>query len=206
VSFPELDSYVKSRVAELDGIPEERGRRLKDLASHVGERIDKGETARLTFVCTHNSRRSQMAQLWAATAAAHHGISGVEVFSGGTEATALNPRVVVALRRAGFEIRKTSEGANPVYAIRYSDRAPELKAFSKLYGGAPNPIEGFCAVMTCDAADAGCPVVHGAEHRVSLPYEDPKDHDGTEEEAEAYDERCRQIAREMLYLFSQVQT
>ena len=204
MKFSEIENYVKSRAAELDRIPGERKRLLTALAEHVRERHEADETARLTFICTHNSRRSQMAQFWAWTAAAHHQVADVESFSGGTEVTALNPRVVVALRRAGFEIRKTSEGVNPVYAVRYSDQAPAIKAFSKLYGWAPNPGEGFCAVMTCAAADAGCPVVHGAELRVAIPYEDPKIHDGTEAEAQAYDERCRQIAREMLYLFSQV--
>jgi hypothetical protein len=33
-------------------------------------------------------------------------------------------------------------------------------------------------------------------------YDDPKDFDGTLQEEAKYDERTRQIAREMLYLFS----
>jgi hypothetical protein len=49
-------------------------------------------------------------------------------------------------------------------------------------------------------------MVRGAEERIAITYEDPKSFDGTEREAEAYDERCRQIAREMLFVFSQVRS
>jgi len=58
--------------------------------------------------------------------------------------------------------------------------------------------------MTCSDADEACPVVTGASSRFSITYEDPKDHDGTPEEEDKYNERSRQIAREMFYLFSQV--
>ncbi|MCK4776283.1 MAG: protein-tyrosine-phosphatase, partial [Candidatus Krumholzibacteria bacterium] len=64
--------------------------------------------------------------------------------------------------------------------------------------------EDFCAVMTCSQADKNCPVVVGASMRVAIPYDDPKAFDGTDQEAANYDERCRQISREMLYLFSAV--
>ena len=47
-------------------------------------------------------------------------------------------------------------------------------------------------------------MVLGAAERIAITYEDPKAFDGTDREAEAYDERCRQIAREMLYVFSLV--
>jgi hypothetical protein len=58
--------------------------------------------------------------------------------------------------------------------------------------------------MTCSEADKNCPVVRGAAVRVALPYEDPKVADGTPAEAARYDERSRQIATEMFYLFSEV--
>jgi hypothetical protein len=44
--------------------------------------------------------------------------------------------------------------------------------------------------------------VFGAEDRFSLPYRDPKEADNTPEEASRYSERCRQIARELLYMAS----
>jgi arsenate reductase len=145
-----------------------------------------------------------MAQIWARAAACHFGLSTVEAYSGGTEATRFNPRAVAAIRRAGFAIDGPRGGDNPVYRVRYSEGAEPMECCSKIYDASPNPTEGFAAVMTCSAADAGCPVVRGAVERISLPYGDPGDFDGTLGERDAYDERCRQIAREVLYAFSLV--
>jgi hypothetical protein len=76
-----------------------------------------------------------------------------------------------------------------------------MECFSKVYSEPPNPKSGYCAVMTCLQADQACPVVAGAALRVALPYDDPKAYDGTAAESARYDERCRQISREMLYVF-----
>jgi protein-tyrosine phosphatase/arsenate reductase len=93
---------------------------------------------------------------------------------------------------------------NPVYEVRYGDSATGMEAFSKVYNQAPNPAKDFCAVMTCSHADEACPVVFGAAERVAIPYGDPKKFDGTDQEATAYAERCRQISVEMLYAISKV--
>ena len=77
-------------------------------------------------------------------------------------------------------------------------------AFSKVYDAPVNPSEGFVAVMTCTQADEDCPYIPGAALRVALPYDDPKASDGSTAEAATYDERCRQIATEMFYLFRSV--
>ena len=203
---PQLEAYVTRVVGEgFDAIPDERKQRLRRLAEFVGEKRAAGESADLTYICTHNSRRSHMSQLWAATAAAWYGVDGVKTFSGGTEATAFNPRAVAALERAGFEIENPG-GDNPHYQVKYGPASPPMESFSKKYDDPFNPADGFAAVMTCSAADKSCPVVMGADLRVGIPYEDPKVADGTPGEAARYDERCRQIAGEMLYLFSQVKT
>ena len=88
---------------------------------------------------------------------------------------------------------------------QYLDRALQgVECFSKTYDDPGNPAEGFVAVMTCSEADAACPVVLGAALRAPIRYEDPKVADGTPQEAAVYDERCLQIATEMLHLFSRV--
>ena len=162
-----------------------------------------GQTAELTFICTHNSRRSQMAQLWASAAAAQFGIDGVRAYSGGTEVTAFNPRAVAAMGRAGFVIDDPG-GENPHYRVTHAAESPTMECFSKTYDDPVNPSTGFAAVMTCSDADASCPVVPGAELRARVQYDDPKSADGSPEEASTYDARCLQIATEMLYLFSRV--
>jgi protein-tyrosine phosphatase/arsenate reductase len=202
--FPELAAYIAERLGEADEIPTGRTAELDEIAGWVGERVRGGGPARLVFICTHNSRRSHMAQLWAEAAARLFDVPGVETFSGGTESTAFNPRAVSALQRAGFLIEPFTDGANPIYEVSYEPGMEPTQAFSKAYDAPPNPRDAFAAVMTCSAADAACPLVFGAAARFAIPYDDPKEADSTEGEAAAYDERCRQIAREMLYLFAQV--
>lgn len=202
--FPPLQSYVARRTAEFDQIPSERKEQLGTLAAYVSERVAAGKPVRLTFICTHNSRRSHLSQIWAATAAAHYGVPRVETFSGGTEATAFNPRAVAAVQRAGFRVEKADDGTNPRYGVKFATSVEPMICFSKVYSMAPNPQQEFCAVMTCSQADENCPLVNGCDLRMAIPYVDPKVADGTPEEADRYDERCRQIAREMLYLFSRV--
>ncbi|MEM1435347.1 MAG: protein-tyrosine-phosphatase [Pseudomonadota bacterium] len=201
---PRLANYIETSRAEFELIPAERQRELKKIALYARTQLGTSGAVNLTFICTHNSRRSHMSQLWAQTAASYFGIVGVSTYSGGTEATAFNPRAVAAISRAGFDVEQQSEGANPLYAVSAGPNLPAMTAFSKRYQDPANPQENFCAVMTCSEADKNCPTVDGASFRVAIPYEDPKAFDGTPLEAVKYDERCRQISREMLWLFSQI--
>lgn len=199
-----LQRTIDDLVLRFDTIPDDRKRTLERVAIFIAERIAEGGLIELTFICTHNSRRSHMAQLWAAAAAKQSGVPGVKTYSGGTEATAFDRRAVQAMRRVGFVIDNPG-GPNPHYRARYSDDAPTIECFSKRYDDPVNPHGDFIAVMTCSQADEACPVVHGAVLRVLVGYEDPKISDGTPEETAIYDARCRQIGTEMLYLFSHVQ-
>ena len=157
----------------------------------------------LTFICTHNSRRNQFGQIWAAVAAAHFGIRNIQTFSGGTEETAFNKRAVQAVLRTGMTATGTV-GTNPRYSVRFSDELGALDCYSKTFDNPVNPQKGFAAIMTCSDADENCPVVLGATYRARVTYEDPKISDNTALESATYDERCQQIATEMLYLFSKV--
>lgn len=205
IMHPQLQSYIADVVTHFDAIAPERKQQLEKLALFIESKRSAGETAKITYICTHNSRRSHMGQLWAAAAAAYYGLQGVQTFSGGTEATAFNPRAVAALQRAGFEIGPAEpEGDNPHYEVTFAEKGPKLEAFSKRYEEEPNPQQNFAAVMTCTQADKNCPIVAGASLRIPLPYEDPKESDETPQESEIYDLRAKQIATEMFYLFSRV--
>ena len=201
---PFVETYAKARVGEFDKIPAKRKQELRKLALFVRTQLASKQDVKLVFICTHNSRRSIMAQSWAQAAAIYYNVPSVQAYSGGLQVTAFNPRAVAALQRAGFDIRKTSEAANPLYEVRYARTAKPLTVFSKIYDQPPNPTSGFAAVMTCSSADKNCPLVKGAVRRVSTPYEDPGASDGTPQETKVYDERVREISREVLYLFSQV--
>ncbi len=176
-----LKKYVAARVTEFEQIPAERREQLAPLVEFVRQR--KGQPIQLTFICTHNSRRSHLSQVWAKTAAAWYGVHQVETYSGGTEATAFNPRAVAALRRAGFTIPEQIEVGNPRYEVKWDASGPAMVCFSKKYDQAPNPGRDFAAVMTCTQADRACPIVPGAAARIAIPYEDPKVSDNTPDEA-----------------------
>lgn len=195
-----LSSYIDQ--LSNQSIDESRKAILEQLVIYIAENRHSSEAVQLNFICTHNSRRSQMAQIWAQTAAAYYSISA-GCFSGGVEVTAFNERAVMALERAGFHI-KSDGGTNPVYTISYDEKAPAIIAFSKLYNHETNPVTDFAAVMTCSEADENCPYIPGGEMRIPLLYDDPKSFDGTELETDKYNERCRQIASEMFYVFSQI--
>ena len=200
-----LAGYLAARSGEFDQIPAERKQDLQRISDYVRTQTGAGDPARLVFICTHNSRRSHMAQIWATDAANYYGLSGVQCFSGGTEGTAFNPRAVAALERAGIEIKKPAgDDKNPKYQVQVADGIEPLVSFSKKYSDPPNPSEKYCAVMTCSNADKACPTVAGSSLRVAITYEDPKMSDDTPQESATYDARCAQICREMLYLFSQV--
>lgn len=199
---PQLQAYVAKAELLAADLSIERTEKLQVLADYISERKNGGAPIQLNFICTHNSRRSHLGQLWAAVAAHVHKIENVRTFSGGTEATAFNPRAVAAVERAGFRV-KNPAGENPRYEVHYADEEPASVCFSKCFDDPVNPSTDFAAVMTCTDADKNCPAILGAT-RISLPYRDPKEADDTPLEAERYDERCLQIATEMLWVFEQV--
>ncbi len=204
---PQLIQFIERNIINFfDAIPGQRKDILGKLTNFLKKKIDELKPAEFIFVCTHNSRRSHMNQLWAQAAASYYGIPYVHCFSGGTEETSFNPRSVRALQKAGFKINQLSEGVNPHYSVFWGDEHEPIKAFSKKFSHTSNPQSEFCAVMTCTEADEACPFVPGAEVRISLPYEDPKISDDTALESETYEARSLEIAREIFYAFSLVKT
>jgi arsenate reductase len=195
---------IESMAAGVDELPKERRELLDQAAGYLAQQLYRGKPANLVFICTSNSRRSQLAQAWAQVAAEYYGLGRVRTFSGGTEATACNARTVAALQRAGMEVIETSQGDNPGYRIRYAANREPLELYSKVYTDTANPQAGFVAMMCCQDADEACPEVSGSDLRVALDYTDPKDADGTPQENSTYDARSREIGGEMFYLFAKV--
>ena len=183
-------------------ITDERKAMLRSLTEYIQSKKDSGETIRLNFICTHNSRRSHLAQIWAQTMAFHFGLKNIFCYSGGTEATAMFPKVAETLISQGFQIQKLSENSNPVYAVKYTENETSIICFSKEYNNVFNPKNKFGAIMTCGAADEGCPMVLGAEARFSITYNDPKAFDATSEMDEKYAERSLEIGQEMWWVFN----
>lgn len=200
--FSEIEYTIKNLKPET--ISDERKAVLQPLVDYIQLKITNQLDIRINFICTHNSRRSHLSQIWAQTMASYLNIKNVFCYSGGTEATALFPMVAETLKNQGFQIQMLSENNNPVYAIKYAENVHPVIGFSKNYEDSFNPKSDFAAIMTCSQADGGCPFIPGAEKRIPITFEDPKAFDNTTQQAEKYKERSLQIATELFYVFSQI--
>ncbi|OXA96054.1 protein-tyrosine-phosphatase [Flavobacterium oncorhynchi] len=202
--FPEIGKLVLS--FDFRSITDERKIILQPLIDFVEFKNENNLEIRLNFICTHNSRRSHLSQVWAQTAAYFYNIKNVSCYSGGTEATAVFPKIVETLVKSGFKVKKLSKDNNPIYTIKFAQNENPIIGFSKKFDDDFNPIDSFAAIMTCSQADGDCPYVAGAEKRFPITFEDPKVFDNTLQQDEKYMERSLQIASEMFYVFSQIRT
>ncbi|MFV8443050.1 protein-tyrosine-phosphatase [Flavobacterium sp. LB2P44] len=202
IIYPAINKVITR--FDFKSISDERILTLQPLIDYIQAKTTSHKEVRLNLICTHNSRRSHLAQVWAQTAAAYYGIKNVFCYSGGTETTALFPVVVQTLAQTGFKIKTISEGKNPIYSIKYGDNELPIIGFSKTFDDDFNPQREFAAIMTCSQADGGCPFISGAEKRIPITFEDPKVFDGTPQQAEKYEERSLQIATELFYVFSKI--
>jgi arsenate reductase len=201
-TFTSIENEISS--FQFETISRERKTILLPLIDFIQEKVSKEQEIRLNFICTHNSRRSHLSQVWAQTAAAHFNVKNVFCYSGGTEATALFPMAAKTLEQSGFQVHALSTGNNPVYIIKYGNNEHPIIGFSKTYDDNFNPKSSFAAILTCSNADNGCPFIAGAEKRIPITFEDPKAFDNTPQQVEKYKERSIQIATELFYVFSQI--
>jgi arsenate reductase len=206
--FSSIEQFIDRAVDQVT-ISEGRQNMLERAADALHAQLSEpGRAPLLLCVCTHNSRRSHFARVWAELMQRmlFDGEHPFKVESAGTEATACNPRTVASLERAGFSITRDENDPaatpeNPVYLCRYDEERKPMRLWSKtLDDEAVSP--PLTAIMTCSDADQNCPYIPGARARIRMTFEDPKSSDGTAEEAETYDARSAQIAAEMHFLFS----
>ena len=200
--YPNLINVIATFSSQ--SISDERKVVLLPLVNYIQEKVNAGESIRLHFICTHNSRRSHLSQIWAQTMAYHVGLKNVSCYSGGTEATAIFIKVLETLTSQGFQVLRLSGNENPVVAVKFAANENPILCFSKTYDHPFNPSTQFGAVMTCSNADEGCPIVVGTEARFPIKYDDPKAYDGTPLQTEKYAEKSLDIAREMWWVFSQI--
>lgn len=200
--FQEISNTIDA-VKNLQ-VSNERKIELQPFIDFIQAKVSANATINLNFICTHNSRRSHLSQVWAQAAAHYYSVKNVYCYSGGTEATAMFPMAAKTLAAAGFQIVKLSEAENPVYSIKYAENEHPIIGFSKTYDNTFNPKSDFAALMTCSHADENCPFIPGCEQRIAVRYNDPKAFDNTPQQEEKYKERSNEIASEMLYVFSQI--
>jgi len=210
---PVLAAHLDTLAGDLGSITEPHRSAGRQLAGWLGAHHRPEVALPVVVVCTGNSRRSMLGAMMGNAAASALGLPEVRFTSAGTAPSAFNPRTIAALRSIGFAIEPTWDEAprgsenltNPRHRVRWgSGEGQELVEFSKALGDPALPPCGFMAVMVCDEADAGCPVVPGAAARVSMPFPDPKAADGTPEEAARYAATRDAFGRLMLAVLAEV--
>lgn len=201
--YEQIKIYCETLIKEFHSIPEQRKQILEEIAAYAQDRIKMDKPVRLIYICTHNSRRSHFGQIWAMVANTYYK-KQITAYSGGTEVTAFNIHAINALKRIGFEISKLGDNINPTYKVKFDDHEQAIECFSKVYDHPINPHTQFAAIMTCSEAEVNCPFIPGVDFRMATTYEDPKVSDNTPMNDVTYDERCRQIAREVFYMFSKL--
>ena len=114
------------------------------------------EKAKVLFLCTHNSARSQMAE----GLLRHLASDSFEAASAGTEATRVRPEAIQAMSEESVDIS-----------------GQESKTLQRYLG------EPFDYVITvCDDAGESCPAFPGPAERLHWSLPDPSQAKGTDEE------------------------
>lgn len=185
-------------------IPINRQKLLISIANFITSEIKKENTVFLNFICTHNSRRSQFAQIWAHVAIEYYRFQNIASFSGGTCVTAFHRNTVKTLQAVGFHftVKKFSH-TNPVYEILSEVITQPIIGFSKIYDDSFNK-KPFIAITTCASAQENCPFIPNTLKQYHLEYVDPKFSDNTSFTAEKYMETNKIIAAEMNFLFNTI--
>jgi arsenate reductase len=126
---------------------------------------ESGDRARVLFLCTHNSARSQMAEGLLRYLAGDR----FEAMSAGAEATHVKPLAIRAMDEIGVDI----SGQESKTLERYLDE----------------PID--YVITVCDDANEACPFFPGAQNRLHWSFEDPSRAEGSDEERLAVFRRVR---------------
>lgn len=204
-----ISNTIVSKINQLEGqvnlITAKRKEELKHLAELIVSEYDDYGEVDIIVICTENSLRSQLVQLWVKSISENYNLDFLNAFSGGTKVTSFNSNMVNALSDYGFSIEKLNDIENPGYLISQSedDKSTDVM-FSKLYDDEFNPEYDFIALIVCDVAAENCPVVEDSSHRLVLPYENVKQFDNTEEQLDKYKEKIEEIGREMMFMIMNV--
>ncbi len=200
--YDKLTSWIAN--LPIENIDVNRMDMLTEIGKNLREHLAVKKQFNLHFLCTHNSRRSQMAQALGQLMASFFDLP-ISCFSGGTEVTAFHPNAIQCLRAIGFQIyEKENIGNQSTFQVNFSDQENGAIMWSKLIDDPRNPKEDFIAMFTCDQAAEACPIVFGSLQNIKLNYQDPKIYDSLKNAHKAYVKCAIKIASELKIVFASV--
>jgi arsenate reductase (thioredoxin) len=133
------------------------------------------QRARVLFVCTHNSARSQMAEGMLRALAGDR----FEALSAGTDATSVRPEAIAVMDEIGIDISR--------------QRSKTLAPFAG---------ESFAWLITvCDQARESCPTLPGVARQSHWSIDDPSAVRGSDEERMDAFRQARDILRARIEMF-----
>lgn len=108
---------------------------------------------RLLVLCTHNSARSQMAEGWLRDLCRRTSFDA-EVWSAGTEKTAVKPEAIKVMREVGIDLSE--------HRSKALEDLPDTCCFDLV-------------LTVCDSANEACPVYPASTLRLHHAFPDPTD-------------------------------
>ncbi len=188
------DGVVNMRRSEADGrdvyYSLDMGR-LRDLYQAAGAALHPGvggaspvptlgliPAARVLFVCTHNSARSQMAEALMRHAAGQQ----LQVYSGGSHPTQLHPDAIRSMDALGIDMRRQ-----------------QSKDLSQFEG------QTFDTVITvCDRAREICPIFPGGSQQIHWGFVDPAKIENDASRRRAFDQIAQQLTIRINYFLATI--
>jgi arsenate reductase len=138
---------------------------------------------KLLFVCTGNSCRSQMAEGWARAMAQAFPALELQVSSAGLEAHGVNPRAISTMATFGIDISSHSSDVLSDSMVADAD----------------------VIVTVCAHADANCPLIPPHKMKIHLPFDDPAQAEGSEEDIkQVFTRVCGEIRQGIKGLLDQL--
>ena len=201
-----MNQKITNFISNLDvsNISKSRKDSINDIINEIKINTRQHKESRLIFICTHNSRRSIFSEVWSQTFIKYYNLNNIYTFSGGTEVSKVYSGVINTFIKNGFKVTNNKNQYNPTYSIYYGKQNSNIKVKSKLYNSSLNPTSNLIAIMNCSSAEKSCPFILGASARIYLPFDDPKESDGSQIEVENYRNTNLEIASSMKYLFMNI--
>ncbi len=161
--FSRIDSFNPNQ---------KRKKRLDNIASVINENLNK--TRSIVFLCTHNSRRSQICEVWGKVFAEIYR-KKININSAGAFKTVVHSQVYESIVKCGLVVDNKKE-------IFFDKK--KFKLNSKTIDSLT--MKNFIAVMTCSNAEKSCPNDPRSIRNIKMFFNDPRIYDETDKMSREY--------------------